>query len=639
MSEWYFKPYQEGDDIRDPIHGEFFSVDAISNPGTALVREGIQNSLDKASGEEPVIVRIYLSGQSGSLKFSNVKKYFEGAWDHYLAENNGIHPNQVPTLEEKCNFITFEDFSTTGVEGDVSQPFKPKNDEKNNFYHFFRAEGQTDKTETELGSWGVGKFVFYRASRINSILCFTVRESDSKKLLLGKTILKAHYHGEDYCQNGYYGLPPNENSKLVMPIRDEEETKEFSNLFNLQRSNNDPGLSIVIPWHDPEITEQDIISAVLNDYFYPILIGKLEVIVETPNIKVWLNKDDLFEELDKIETEVISDLKPIIELTGWHLNLFSEDRFLLNKPDENYAWKWSKSIIPENILEEVKEIYFEGKEIAFRIPITVRKKNGESNETFFDVCMVRDNRESLGRPTFIREDLIIPRVNSPRTRGVRAVVIAHDKHISKFLRKAENPSHTEWNHYKLKDEYQIGYKTDLEFVKRSVFEIVKIISESEHEEDKTLLSDFFSIPASLTEVKPVESTTAQEDDDEGHETTEPNLEIPRQSKRFRIIENASGFSIVPGDNPSYPKLLDIQIAYDTRKGSPLKKYNGADFQVDKKPIMFEPSSTNVRVREHYNNKILIEILDKDFAFHLTGFDRKRQIFVKAQPLGEENGDT
>jgi hypothetical protein len=41
MHGWYFRPKVKGEVIREPIYGEFFATDAISDPGMALVREGI----------------------------------------------------------------------------------------------------------------------------------------------------------------------------------------------------------------------------------------------------------------------------------------------------------------------------------------------------------------------------------------------------------------------------------------------------------------------------------------------------------------------------------------------------------------------------------------------------------------------
>ena len=58
---WRFNTMRPSDKAREPIQGEFFATDAISNPGEALVREGIQNSLDARLNGEKVMVRIRVS--------------------------------------------------------------------------------------------------------------------------------------------------------------------------------------------------------------------------------------------------------------------------------------------------------------------------------------------------------------------------------------------------------------------------------------------------------------------------------------------------------------------------------------------------------------------------------------------------
>lgn len=52
---WHFNTRRPCDKAREPIQGEFFATDDISNPGEALVREGIQNSLDARHNGEKVI--------------------------------------------------------------------------------------------------------------------------------------------------------------------------------------------------------------------------------------------------------------------------------------------------------------------------------------------------------------------------------------------------------------------------------------------------------------------------------------------------------------------------------------------------------------------------------------------------------
>ena len=44
--KWHFRQHAPGEKTRDPIQGEFFATEAIRNPAEALIREGIQNSLD-----------------------------------------------------------------------------------------------------------------------------------------------------------------------------------------------------------------------------------------------------------------------------------------------------------------------------------------------------------------------------------------------------------------------------------------------------------------------------------------------------------------------------------------------------------------------------------------------------------------
>ena len=55
---WYFRPLEVDETTREPIQGEFFSTEAIRNPTEALVREGIQNSLD-AGTESPAVAFVF----------------------------------------------------------------------------------------------------------------------------------------------------------------------------------------------------------------------------------------------------------------------------------------------------------------------------------------------------------------------------------------------------------------------------------------------------------------------------------------------------------------------------------------------------------------------------------------------------
>lgn len=186
---WHFNTMRPGDNAREPIQGEFFATEAIDKPGEALVREGIQNSLDARRNGEKVIVRIRVSGTGGAVAREAVAPFLDGLDEHFKAPGNGLR--DIPADNDDCPFLVFEDFGTTGLTGDSSE-WKPATGSRNHFYYFFRAEGRSDKGEKDIGSWGIGKQVFLRAGRVNSLSGLTVREDDRKALLMGMAVLKTH---------------------------------------------------------------------------------------------------------------------------------------------------------------------------------------------------------------------------------------------------------------------------------------------------------------------------------------------------------------------------------------------------------------------------------------------------------------
>ena len=283
---WYFRQPSAGETTRDPIVGEFFSTDAISGAAEALVREGIQNALDAGTGGQ-VHVRILLAKESCALSAAQSAEWFTDAWPHIEASGNGLR--DAPTRSDVCKFLVFEDFGTTGLKGDVQQAFdEPGN--KNSFFYFFRAEGRTGKGESDRGRWGVGKHVFPRSSRVNGVFGLTVRSDDQKRMLMGHIVLKSHkIGGEHWSPDGHLGTRPN---GLVLPMESSDQLDQFANTFQIRRT-TEPGLSLVVPFLDDEITYESLVRAVVDGYFYPILRGQITVDVESEGQRCSITKESL----------------------------------------------------------------------------------------------------------------------------------------------------------------------------------------------------------------------------------------------------------------------------------------------------------------------------------------------------------
>ncbi len=620
MAHWHFNTYRPQDKRRDPIQGEFFSSEAISDPGRALVREGIQNSLDAAIGNEPVFVRIFVSGEENARSSRDVDEFFANGWHHFRAPDNGLR--EVPDKNEPCKFLVFEDFNTKGLTGNISE-VRHIDGQKNAFFHFFRADGISDKGEGDRGRWGVGKTVFQRASRLNTMFGLTVRHDDRKTLLMGLSVLKGHrLEKNDYMPDGWFGIQKEDG--IVMPLEEVAILQQFRNCFSLERG-SESGLSIVVPWLDPEVTERAIVEAVLRDYFYPVLTGRLEVIVKTPSTEIAVSKDSLDKEIQQVGGELERDLRPLIDIARWSLEQDSTKIPKLESPDPRKAMEWDEKLIPKELRPHLTKQYMSNERLAVRVPVNVREKGKPVQSSFFDVFLVRDGSERSDRPVYVREGLIIPDVRAPRSRGLTALVIAEDRYIAAFLGDSENPSHTQWQHDSshFKGKYKSGLQ-DIKFVSDSVRHLVRLLTESESEEDRDLLKDIFNLP----DGEPPGKKTEEDKKNKSNDTKKHD--IKQTGKRiFNISRLDGGFAISAvgsAEAVDIPPCLEIIAAYEVRRGNAFNRYIREDF--DFKDMGFEIELHDAMLLSRADNRIKARIDGKDFRIAVKGFDVKRDVRVK-----------
>jgi len=619
--KWHFKPLDPAHITRESPVAAFFTEDKVSKPGVALVREGIQNALDAKSDKEigPVLVRISLSEQEKSVPASKANFLCEGGlWEHLSVAKKSF-PEGPPSKKEPWSYFAFEDFGTTGLEGDETTN---SGNRENRFRHFFRAEGQSDK-ESGRGSWGIGKQVFWASSRIKTAFGFTVRENDKRSMLMGTTLLTEHtVKGKSY-QEGYYGLSSKDG--MIIPTEEKSFLLKFSEMFGLSRKPENPGLSLIVPYPQKEIDRDALVKAVLEDYFYPILSKQLDVFIETRGIETCLDQQTYEKELDKIipkmesvDDDFANSMRDKAELARYSLDSDSDEKVTLCAPPANKGWTWSKDLIPQNKLAEVKEKFNNGDKISFEVPVTVRANKSVPEDSSFDIFIMRSKEEKRARPTFVREGIVIPEVDTSTVRGVTALVVVNRGPLANFLRDAEGPAHINWRHGNpnFKGKYRSG-KQDLLFVKQSVKKIVGYLMQDDAEVNRTLLKDFFPRPSAGTG-----------EQDSG--TLKPDLPSPTPQE-YGIQKTSGGFSIT-GNTIG---ILNIQAGYDIVRGSPLRKYRRSDFNFSAEEkgsdcIQIQVKGAEILHRE--DNCIRIKVGGK-FSLRAIGFDQNRDIYVQATREG------
>jgi len=620
---WYFKEISPSFKNREAMQGEFF---ASGSTIKSLIRESFQNSLDAKLNdcEGPVKIRIYFSDEENALHTEQISPFVSDAWAHFQARDNGLRNR--PGNDEQCRYLVIEDFNTTGLNGDISEYTTPE--KTNSFYSFFRAEGQSNKRETDRGRWGIGKFVFPKASRIKTLFGLTVRSEDNKKYLVGQTILKSHRaDNKAYTPDGWFGcIKEMGGDHLHMPVDYSHGTElvdKFSETFNLKRK-SETGLSIIVPYIDNEITYEEIGLAVIEDYFWPILTGDLCVTLEGPGQPYVIESGSLFDLIKVFARDGIHELETTLKLAKWATELEEGEYIRLKDPGKTGEPKLSEDYFDIDLLNKLRKAIDAEDKIAIRVPLSVHDKDSsEGNKTFFNLFLQRSSDSQIGgMPVFIREGIIIPKVKCTKARGYISMVISEDPVIADFLGNAENPSHTEWheNSENFKDKYKYGSQT-LRFVRNSVAKILEIIDQSSEKEDKNLLVDTFSIPT------PSEGPRRPDKpDDMPGEVDDPKIPpLPPKPKYFRVIKIDGGFTIVQGNRPiSLPAELSCKVFYDRRGG--MAKHSPHDFCLDKKPIVIESEGTeNLQGKD---NQLTATIINEDFCITVKGFDQNRDLLVK-----------
>jgi len=600
MSEgiWHFKAIEPGTPERNPRETEFFK---LTSPSEAIVREFIQNSLD-AKTEGVVSIRFYL----GSAEKEEMQEYFRGIEKHLEACQFSF-----PQSLSSISYLTIEDFGTTGLDG----MFEP--DAGNgNFYNFWWREGISQKKGQKAGRWGLGKTTFHLVSKIRTFWGLTVRAGghEHEYLLMGKALLKTHKI--DNKRYHYFGYFSDSNFK---PLMDDSFIIGFKKIFNITRTIDSPGLSIVVPVLKEGINFDSILNAAIRHYFYPILDGTLQIKINDGNRNAIIDASNLVEKVGSMSWEQ----------TEWEdMNITEILEFIKNTIDKpahqiQITNPGDPKIAPESFggqLNILQQSFRSGKPVKFQIPVHIIKGNGIEKDTFFTVLIKRFPELRKAFECYIRAGIRVTEIKELGNRPVVALLIVEDQPLSEFLGNCETPAHTKWNERTedFKKKYRNGVRI-LRFIKKSLYRIVSILDEPPQERQVDFLKEIFSILATPEE---------REEKQKKEEVTPPFSIPPPQEPLFDISQISGGFTVILNPkktNVQFPFHAILKVAYDTRRGNPFSQYELFDFDLGERPITLGSRDCNIQRRER--NALEIEVRGQNFRLEVRGFDENRDLVV------------
>ncbi len=392
-----------------------------------LAREICQNSLDAKNkdlnGDMPVKVKfelVYINKNDYPMfaeyeeMVANSRKYWE---------SNSLKTAEIMTLLdniqdylqiEKIPVLLMSDYNTNGLMGVNAPP-----SEKSFWDLLVNYEGVSIKQdETSLGSYGIGKYAPFAYSALNLVFYNTLAK-DGGRAFQGVTHLvtsQREYNNSmrpTQSTGKYLYLKDMFTGRPILP----EDNCALANLEFFHRSEKNFGTDVAIFGFKTEEYanwEIETVAAVIKNFTLAIMEGKLEVTVKNGDTEYIVDKNSI----EKLLFDTLNDVKAI--------NITQQVYKTLTEPDDG--------------VKRVKILEDED--------LSIYVKFGENFQKIFS--------------RFRGTGMLINRTEEsfPHFSIVIVVNDVGNNELSKLLREAEPPQHTEWKGKNVKNNPRLREKVN-----------------------------------------------------------------------------------------------------------------------------------------------------------------------------------
>jgi hypothetical protein len=542
--------------------------------------------------------------------------------------------------------LIVEDFGTTGLTGPLEpkdRKAKEEHESDHRLFWFFKNVGRTSKTGEQLGSFGIGKTVFPYSSPIRTFFGYSVRRASRDEptaVLLGQSHLREHRIDDrhDLDPIGFFawheGLGADYEQRAIteLPL-----LEDFRVSFGITRSQNECGLSVVIPYADNDLTPTSIAKSVIDQFFVPILSGQLSVDIRHGAGTVSISSAETL--LAAIERFKAADadadtLRRRVMLAQWALGEGQRTILEIGRPARISQPKFDETMIGKERLVGLSQRFLAGDRLAIRVPVPVEPKRQEVVLSHVDIFLEYDRALGSSDEVYAREGLtLIDHHGLARCAGLRSIMLARDRPVARMLRSSENVAHTKWRQRGAallsqqydRGSYKVGYVLGL------VDGIVHALLSPEDSSDWWTLSDLFPAPADPSPlpnqaVAPADAGLPRGPIDDRSPTQEEESEVPaipppttrqwraRPIPRGIRIEGNAGFE-------GHLRPIRFRAGYALLNGRGFRNHDPVDFSFETNPNMITAESAKVQTLGP--NLIEIQPIDMSFRVEITGFDRHR----------------
>lgn len=629
MMHWQFRTLNPNDTSGTSTAEDNFAQEERTNVDI-LVRECIQNPLDARQDEATVRVsfkwRELVTGESSLISDLLTTEFREQQVSSGVAQATDI-PAVVKVL-------VIEDFGTIGLRGRYDNSAADGDEE--NWNAFWFREGEGAKPSKANGGAGQGKLTMYVASNIRTVAALTTRASDGKRLLFGSCRFRRNYVvGKDrYAREARWGST-SDPSQLAMPVEQGAILDQYEKELEIERGSL-PGTTFLIPMPDPEITPDAITAAVINEFYLPVLRGRLTVYVDDREIS------------SATITELAGQLPVGLRLAPSFMTFLNEvacHHLGQQAPDATFDEDWGKELklTPDNLLgshiEVLREKFQSGSIISAEFPIWVSPISNGRMKGALKVFLQEAGSGEM-QELFVRQDLAVDKEKSlrgaKRLAPARALILVDDENLSRFLAAAEEPTHREWNgsRPKLALHYRNAALT-LRLVRHAANRLLELLVPPATK-DALALAAFFPDMAAKKEAQTVKQPKKKDAPDGGDDGI---LDIPPpQPRKLDLVPLDDGAMVrvnpALADQCFFPMTCKLELAYATELGKPFDQWDAADFYLTESSHVISAIGAGEIIPQ--GNEIVFEITDPDGCLSISGFDKNRQLEMRLKY--SESGD-
>ncbi|RNF39759.1 hypothetical protein [Planococcus salinus] len=287
-----------------------------ANPVKSLTREVIQDSLDaRRNNNKPSIVEFTRKDleREAIPGIDELMSIFETATQFYKENPNETYHffnKGYDALQKKTvSVLAIRDRNTTGLT-------KVGETKDSHFHRLTKTTGDTAKTGTSNGSFGIGKHAPFAASIFRAMLYGTLNTDEGmNKGFQGVIKIASYDRGEEFPTQGtgFYG-----HKKGFLPLTDLSGLDPF-----FKRQDGDFGTDkFILGFEEKNNWEKIVIEESVSNYMWAIINGSLEIVVG----QTVINKDTL-----KTVIEKIAEFNPKSTCLEFYLTLTSPDAVIRSK--------------------------------------------------------------------------------------------------------------------------------------------------------------------------------------------------------------------------------------------------------------------------------------------------------------------